>query len=201
MRLNNYNWELEMKKIFNKKFYIVFLCSIVMPIALFSGLGEMLKEMLSWSKTKEDINRELLFNTIARMSREKRVGEDSAREIFENDEVQKFLPRWYSLTLRTKIGFMDNFIKYSEKKLYDESGASKSELVDYCRIISMATIYHDYLEKPFIKIEKTAALLGATGAAAGVTFALLMQDMQVLVAYKASVQVIVERLLGLGNLL
>ncbi len=177
-----------MKKIFNKIFCIVFLCSIVMPIALFSGVIEWLFP----KPTKRDYS--LLFNIISEKSAGSLVDEDTARRIFESGPVQGFMPKWYSV--RTKIGFMDDFINYSRGRFITESRVDKELFAEFCKIVHMASTYRGYLKRPFIT-RKDVALIGIGAGTVVVAPSVLRRlkvDLMILAAFKGAAWFVLERL-------
>ncbi len=208
-----------MKIKINKIIFLIFLCSIVMlsvvQVNSIANLGQLhlgffsgLKKIFFGVETQEDSNENYagLFKYVFNKSLDEKVDENKAREIFETESVQAFLPRWYSLTLKTKIGFMDGFIKYCEKKFFEvkleHAEELRKKLFDYGIVFSMATTYRGYLQKPS-ELPKKAAVFVA-GAAAGYVapsvldsipgLSRLKERMKVLAAFKGSVNSILGHL-------
>lgn len=164
---------------------VVFLCSIVMPIALFSGLREWL-----FPRSADEDHSEL-FNLILMKSAHDSVDEDSARRIFESGPVQGVMPKWYSL--QTKIGFMKGFIDYSKDRFSREPSENKGKLANFCRVVSMATTYLGYLNKPWITGKDVA--LVSTGGVGLEALKRLKGNLSVLAAFTASVDFVLEHLI------
>ena len=109
-------------------------------------------------------DREKLFDTIYILSLENPIiNESNARKIFENAKVQKYMPKWYDPFGLTKIGFMENFVKYCKKKFMNFDQKNRKLGYQYGIITGMATTYLGYLKKPWITKKRLALI--ATAAA------------------------------------
>ena len=179
-----------MKIKFNKSLFFIFLCSIVMPIALFSGW----REWLGLSKAREEVY-EALFNIIVpRVNLEKSVNEGSARRVFEFFPAQSLMPQWYSPTLRTKVRFMDGFIEYAKSRFDSEPTGDRRTLSDFCKIVGMATTYRGYRARSVMGITKEHLIGAGVGVVALPALRALTKGVRILAVFQGSVYSILDRL-------
>ena len=172
-------------------------------LGFFSGL----RELVFGEKTQREPDEKYaaLFERILHKSFGEQVEENKAREIFGAESVQDFFPRWYSFTLDTKIKFMDRFIKYSEEKFVEKETKSLAKepeegehtnitLLDYCKVLSMATTYRGYLKRSTMGITKEHVVGAGAGLVAPTILGKLGEHVAFLAKFRGSVSSVLDKL-------